>query len=267
MIKVVHFQFMNDSRVADALIDSKRPFLASLVPNLLDKEMKTEEGEDIYKRIHPHDNYYPDWAIDFFRENAGNLNITWIQEGYRHCCGRCFNKFEENGGREKWTWPDPFHEHICLNGKTQNLKTQIEVIKKGRNLLKEKLGVVSEGYCPPNHLYNRDTERAVSENRMSYFLIRNKIGIPIYRKISKDYKMVVVPEAKEGETFYEKSRVVYTYFDSLTPEKVRHFLNNARYFADGQEVIEPLFRSRLNHTVVNFGKRMRDWKGRFDHKK
>src|SRR3989344_4473401 len=98
MIPVLHFQFMNSSGVARKIVQAGKPFVASIVPNLLDKEMKTEEGKDIHERIHLPRNYYPDWAVEFFRDNRDNPHITWVQEGYRHCCGRCYDLFEKHGG-------------------------------------------------------------------------------------------------------------------------------------------------------------------------
>src|SRR4030042_5856568 len=151
MVLAVHFQYMNDKgKLAKELFSSGKPFLASIVPNLLDPEMKTEEGEDIYGRIHSLDIYYPDWAKEIFRENRKNKNIMWVQEGYRHCCGKCYNKRIKNGGGGF----DPYHEHVCLDGHAQSLEKQIEIIAKGKKLMKDKLGIAPVAYCSPNHLYN-----------------------------------------------------------------------------------------------------------------
>lgn len=135
MIPVVHFQWITDEgEIARRLVESEKPFLASIVPNLLDKSMKTENGNLIFGRIHPENNYYPDWIIKWFEQNRDNPNITWVQEGYRHCCERCFEKYQKNGGREKGGWPDPFHEHVCPDGYAQDFGMQLEVIGKGKKI-------------------------------------------------------------------------------------------------------------------------------------
>ncbi len=252
----VHFQFMNDKgKIARELFNGKH-FIASIVPNLLDPSMKTDEGEEIYNRIHPLSNYYPGWAKNIFRRNKDNSHVTWVQEGYRHCCGRCYNKGKAIGKKS----PDPYHEHVCLDRHSQSLEEQIEIIGKGKELIKKELGIVPIGYCPPNHLYNKDTLRAAEENDFSYFLIRNGfdyfanglIEILSYR----DNKLVILPETKNG-----RSPIKITYYDHISEGRFPQYNEIPADFLDLIfPVDKPRFKAWANEKAITAYKKLRDLK-------
>ncbi len=263
-IPAVHFQYMNDDgKVARELFNSGDKFIASIVPNLLDKSMKTEEGEDIYNRIHSMNNYYPDWAKEIFRENKDNPNIIWAQEGYRHCCGRCYNNLQENNGKGI----DPYHEHICLDGHAQSLEKQMDVIRKGKNLIIEELGIKPRLYGPPNHLYNKDTIKAASENDFTGFLLRNGfdyfipnfIELPAYKDdLGKDNCMIFLPETKKG-----KSPVIITYYDRICNGEVQNWkelFKNSYYLGIPLIKNKPKFKIWLNDKLILTAKKIRDRK-------
>lgn len=222
-ILAVHFQYMKDNgELAKRLFDSGKPFIASIVPNLFDKTMKTEEGEPIYDRIHLPENYYPDWAIDIFKANANNPNVTWVQEGYRHCCGRCFNERERNKKDGKGDFPDPHHEHVCLDGVSQDSGKQLEVISKGKILL-EDFKIIPQGYCSPNHLDSEDTTDVIKYLDFDYLLIRNGYDYLTPNTISfsayRDYNgIIILPETKIE--IPNTSPVLMTYYDHICEGKV-----------------------------------------------
>jgi len=230
MIPVIHFQVITDKgETLKKLLKSDKQFLASIVPNLLEPSMKTETGKEIFGRIHPKNNYYPEFFKEFLKENKDNPNIIWIQEGYRHCCERCFEKRENHNQKGLGNFPDPFHEHICLDGNSQSFEEQLKVIKKGKEILK-KYGISPRGYCPPNHLFNEDTFRAIKEAGFEYVLIRAKTELPAYQRTDK---LIVIPEGKLKEVG-ENVPALYTYYDILKDKWENHqlFLEKSSPFSN-----------------------------------
>lgn len=258
MIQAVHFQFMTDKgKLAKKLFSADRQFLASIVPDLLDRNLKTEIGEDIFGRIHPPENYYPDWAIDIFKANRNNPHVVWVQEGYRHCCGRCFNK------RENGKSPDPFHEHVCLDGHAQILEEQIDEIINGKELIFNNLGIMPEGYCPPNHLYNIDTIGTANLAGFKLFLTRN--GFDYFKKglvklpaywADDSRELIMLPESKYGS-----SPVKTAYYDKMSETELNDFLTSSDF---SQRLFElpvrdkPKAKAWLNERAIRTYKRLRD---------
>jgi hypothetical protein len=247
----IHFHAMGDEGLAKRLFNSRKVFLASIVPNLLDRTMKTEEGEDIYERIHPVETYYPEWAKEIFRENKNNFKIIWGQEGYRHCCGKCFDKQQTNDGKGY----DPYHEHVCLDGNSQSLDEQIEIIRKGKKLINEELGINPSVYIPPNHLYNKNTLRAAKENGFDLFLTRNGfdyfipnlIELPPY--LEED--LFILPETKKG-----KSPVRMTYYGEN--QKILDLLpSSTSLIGFRKEDVSP-FKIWVNEKLIFKYKKLRD---------
>jgi hypothetical protein len=250
----VHFQSMSDGgELAKELFGSGKPFIASIVPNLLDFAMKTVDGKEIYGRIHSPKIYYSNKSKTIFRENRNNLNVIWAQEGYRHCCGVCFNKRENNSGKGY----DPYHEHVCLDGHAQSLDEQVEIIGKGKELIKKELGITSIIYCPPNHLYNKDTLEAAKQNGFELFLTRNgfdyffpnKIELPCY----VENGLLVFPETKVG-----KSPIKMVYYDD-NPSDCLNLLSSSSSLAEfGIEDVSPS-KIKRNEKLIIISKRIRDF--------
>jgi hypothetical protein len=248
--------------LAEDLFERDNMFVASIVPNLLDRTMKTEEGGEIYGRIHPPENYYPDWAIQMFKENRNNPRILWAQEGYRHCCGRCFDRYEQRGGREADKAPDPFHEHVCLDGNVQNLEKQIEVIQAGKKLIQEKLGITPTAYCPPNHMYNKDTKLAVQSQGFVYFMTRNgfdyfKEGLVELPVHFDENGLIILPESKS-----RKSPIVMTYFDHINDGRFPDYNSIINSFVPMSIMEEPKIKSWLSDELIVAYKKLRDFKKR-----
>jgi len=260
-IPAIHFQFMKDGKdLAKRLVDSEKSFIASIVPDLVDKSITTDNDEAICERIHSEDNYYPEWALDFFRENRKNSNIEWAQEGYRHCCGRCYDKFEGNGGREKDAWPDPFHEHVCLDGHAQSLGKQIRVIKRGKELLEKELGITPKIYCPPNHLYNSDTLKAAQKLGFNFFMARNgfdyffkgKVDLPAYREDG----LIIIPETKFG---FGTTPVALTYYDGLNWDDLQNILKKSRPLKELPVFEKSRAKIIVNDKLIPIYKSLRDY--------
>ena len=112
MLAGIHFQWINDNgEMLERILSTKKPFVGFVVPGLLNKTLKNN-GKEVFGRVYPEGNYYPQWLIDVFKEEVENSNIMWAQEGMFHYCESCFEKFEKNRGREKDHAPEPFHEHV-----------------------------------------------------------------------------------------------------------------------------------------------------------
>lgn len=253
----IHFQYVTDEgQILEKILSLDMPFVGYIVPNLLDPSMTFEGGGEIFERLHSKENYYPDWFKNAIRENRDNQNITWIQEGYRHCCERCF----EN---EK----DPYHEHVCLDDISQSLERQIEIISKGKNLIKENLGIISEGYCPPNHMYNNDTIDAAKINDFRFFTIRNAfdylgrlVTLPAYN----EENLIVVPESKLSQG--QNSPIIATYYDHLVSEDVDRFLDvldNSNSLLDIDINKKPKAKIRVNEKLIIQAKKLREFKKKF----
>jgi hypothetical protein len=260
----------DDGTLAEKLFRSGKPFIASIVPNLLDRSMKTAEGEEIFDRIHSNDNYYPKWAVNLFWENRNNPNVTWVQEGYRHCCGRCFNLKEKNMDEGKGNFPDPYHEHVCLDGHSQSLEKQIEVMYKGKMLIQERLGINPAGYCAPNHMDNRDTVSAAGVNKFLYFLTRNGFdyfapGLVNLRSYAEDIGLIVLPETKHEKG---KSPAFMIYYSDLV-DSAGKVSNPLEVLSSSYQLSEletystkPKIRSKMNRGIIHAYKKLRDFKER-----
>lgn len=260
MIAEIHFQGVRDNGEAlKRILSLEKPFVASLVPVFMDKSLKNN-GKNVLERVYPEKQYYPSWFIGALREIRENPNIIWAQEGMFHYCEPCFEQFEKNGGRKKYPAPDPFHEHICVYNKhEQNLEEQVKSMKEGKILISDLTGIVPLVYCPPNHLYNRDTLIAARNLGFKYFNVRNFMNLQAY----SEEGLTILPEAKLGEKHDETSPVVYSYYGNLIDDFEVHseMLNKSE---KGFKIREkPEFKTAINQTVVYGYKKFRDWKKSF----
>lgn len=259
MIAGIHFQYITDEgQMMEKILSANRPFLASISPVLLDKTLKDSKGRDILERVYPEKNYYPEWFIDVLRENKDNPNVVFGQEGYTHYCERCFEKYSKNGGREKDAFPDPFHEHVCLDGNHQDYVEQMDSIVRGKDLIKTITGITPEIYCPPNHLFNENTLELAKMYGFEYFMIRNFVGLPAYLD-EEIFSMMILPESplRKGNN----SPVIYTYYDHLVDGKWKDFrkvLDVSDKFLIPSE--RPELKIELNSYLLTLCKKARDWK-------
>lgn len=259
MLAGIHVQYTPDEgELMKEVVSLKKPAVIFVVPALLDKTLKDSKGKLLLGNIYPEENFYKQWFIDFLKENRKNSSLIFAQEGYTHYCERCFEKFLGNGGREKDAWPDPFHEHVCLDGKAQSLEEQMESMKKGKGLLKDFTGIVPEGYCPPNHLGNQDTLSAAEIKGFKHIMTRNLLGLSAYYENSH---MIVLPEVKLGER--KNSPVISTYYDHFVDGKWEEFQkilesSDTKFEISGKQEI----RVWLNSQAIIYAKKGRDLKKR-----
>lgn len=260
MLAGIHFQYITDNgEMMEKILSKDKQFFLFIVRGLMDKTLEDSRGEKILGKVYPEDNFYKSWFIDFLKENRKNRKIIPVMEGNMHYCERCFEKFLENGGREKDAWPDPFHEHVCLDGKAQSYNEQFAKIKEGIDFFIETTGIFLRGYCPPNHLSNRDTRNVAERFGFDYFFIRNLLGIPAYCETSN---LIVLPEAKLGER--RTSSVIYTYYDHLVDGKWEEF-EKIFDLSDGRLNLspsKPFILDAINSQLVKYSKKARDWKKR-----
>ena len=261
MTLAIHFQFMNGvGDLAEQLLKTDKQFIASVVPNLFDPSMRTVEGAEIYNRIHLPDNYYSEESKEFFRELAEKENVVFVQEGYRHSCGRCYDKFEKNVEEGRGSYPDSYHEHVCLDGEAQSYGMQVESMAEGRKILRRN-GIEPLGYCAPNHLWNRDTLSAVANLDYGFFMTRNLIGLPNYLTKVGGRFLHILPEAKVGSFGWRNSPVVYTFYDR-DAEAILDLLKTSEPLRDLERSLKPAVGVWLNDELVIASKKARDWKKR-----
>ncbi|MBS3094087.1 hypothetical protein J4474_00325 [Candidatus Pacearchaeota archaeon] len=250
----IHFQHITDEgQVLEKILSRDKPFFAYIVPNLLDKEMTFESGGEIYERLHSKENYYLDWFNEAMKENKNNPNMRGVQEGYRHCCERCFD-----AGR------DPYHEHVCLDGVSQNFEEQIGVIRKGKSLIKDKTGVTPWAYCPPNHLFDLNTTESAIASGFEKFIIRNAfdyIGLNVKIPAYGEYIIKMIPESKLGQG--KKSPIIATYYDSLVNGQLDDFmkiLDNSSFCSPIRR--KPTIKIWANNKLLIQAKKFRERKRR-----
>ncbi len=260
MIAEIHFQGVrDDGETLKKLLSLEKSFVASLIPVFMDKSLKNN-GKNVLERVYPEGQYYPSWLVGALKEIKENPNIIWAQEGMFHYCEPCFEEFEKNGGREKNPAPDPFHEHVCVSRwKGQNLEEQLKLIKEGKTLISDLTGIVPLVYCPPNHLYNRDTLIAARNLDFKCFNVRNFMNLQAY----KEEGLTILPEAKLGGRHDENSPAVYSYYGNLIDD----FESHSEMLNSSEKVFKirkkPEFKIAVNQAAVLGYKKFRDWKKSF----
>jgi len=128
-------------------------------------------------------------AYDAVRREGSVLG----QQGNMHKC------------KHKHRFVDPWHENHCLYGWSLSKDEQRELIEKGRETLKKRLGVNPEMYVPPNHQFNMATLDVAIQMKYKVFAIRGlKTSEPLtYANVHGP--IVVLPEVKlsnDGTTHY-----------------------------------------------------------------
>jgi hypothetical protein len=269
MIPAIHFHYMKNEETAKRLFGAGEPFIASFVSDLADRDLRTAEGEIIYGRIHSEEEFYQDWALKLFNKNKDNPNVFWAQQGYRHCCGRCFNRMQENIKAGKGAFPDPYHEHVCLDGHSQSLEENVRVIRNGRDIMRG-IGIEPLIYRPPNDLRDNNTDSALRILGYKYVLARNgfdyllpgAIELPAY----SDNGLIVLPESKVKKT---KSPVFMMYYFDIVEDKALKWLELLQSSESLTEIpvrIKPETKVWINERIFVIGsKKLRDFKERAKH--
>jgi hypothetical protein len=261
MIYAVHLHELSDKEKAKRLFGGGNYFFALFVPDLAKRSLKTESGEEIYGRIHGKEEYYDDWALKLFEENRNNPDVIWGYEGYRHCCGSCFNEMQKNKKAGKGAYPDSYHEHLCFKGHSQNLEETIVSLNGGRDVMGE-IGIVPKAYCPPNHLYTKDTEAGLRKLGCKYLIIRNgfdyfapgKVDVPAY----EDDGLVVLPESDFKTS---KSPLGMVYYSEVIKGDFSRFLGILKLSEHIENLTiekKPAMKAAINYNATISYKRLID---------
>ncbi len=120
---------------------------------------------------------------------------------------------------------EPWHENVCLHNPSLSFDEQLDLMKKGKDLLKIRFGKEPEVYCPINHLYDINTIRAAQVLKYRYFMDLNLQNLIPY----ENNGLIVLPEVKLGEEGAEASLLVYTHYRVLKEKKVKEFIKNNEF--------------------------------------
>ena len=177
------------------------------------------------------------------REGSGLL-----LEGTLHVCTQRNHKIR-----------DPHHEGICTSffQESESYQQQLEKLLEGKELLKKIFDIDPIGYVPPQHLWNKDTRRAVEDSGMKY-LITNAIFSEMYPY--QEGNVIIVPSgsAKHGRT---NNPVIHFYYDRiLGAEKMLEEIEPNISPLSEIPVLEKTIYHRLNSTYLWTVKQTRDGK-------
>ncbi|MFH1592154.1 MAG: hypothetical protein ABIB47_02180 [Candidatus Woesearchaeota archaeon] len=274
-IVAVHCQYMTDNgELAEIIERSKKPVIIPLVPELSCNYLKTPRGTRIYGYIHSEENHYPDWGLEWLKNNRDNPDFTFAQEGYRHCCEMDFLKMQENLKHGRGKQPDPYHEYVCANGKAMSFLYQAEVMLLGKELLWKELCIDPKIHISANNSENKNTLKAVKDNKFQYHLPRNGfdypapglINLPAYR----DEGLIILPETYPRRR--KTSPVIMFYYNRIGEnEKTRkqffRYLERSVPISELPIEDKPHSKVILNQWMIRAYKRMRDFNERVTKKK
>jgi len=119
---------------------------------------------------------------------------------------------------------EPWHENVCLHNPSLSFDEQLDLMKKGKEKLKETFGKVGV-YCPINHLYDVNTIKASQVLKYKYFMDLNLQGLMPY----ENNGLIVLPEAKLGVEGAERSSLVYTHYGDFQKKEVLEFIKNNEF--------------------------------------
>ena len=133
---------------------------------------------------------------------------------------------------------------------------QKKLMRKGKKMMEEILGVSPKIYCPPNHLFNKDSLDLARKLGFEYFMVRNLTGLSAY----EDNGLIILPESKIGG-----GNIQYTFYDHLVDgdwNKFEEVLKNSSGLSSLKISKESFLRIWLNNELVWETKNMRDLKKR-----
>jgi len=243
MIFDIHLEKIDDhGEKLKRLIGTKRPFILSLVPVLLNP------NHPAFGTVYPQDYHYPEEVVRMLRDLVGQNRITIGQQGFTHYCQSCWNH-NASAGRER---RDPWHENFCLYDKEKRVLDQRNFMLTGVQVIEESIGASPDVYCPPNHQFDRNTVQAASEIGFLYLADRDFLEMDIHQ----DGSLVVLPERKFGKG----GEVNYIHYDQIQQHPVfwdKFYGATDVHFTQVKDR-RPAFSSWLNTKVVRAHKRIRD---------
>ena len=221
------------------MLEIGKPFIISIPPVLL-----VPEHETFRNGVYPNDYYYPKEIVEVLEECAKNKNIVFGQQGYTHYCPECFKSKEKR---------DPWHENRCLYGDKKQVEEQLKIIRTGRKIIEDKLGVSPYVYVPPNHQFDNNTLIAVKKAGYNYFAERAILDFAPY--YDADSSLIILPESD----IESKTALVYTHYDQMKGRGEEYF-EEIRFSEPLHSLdikIKP-FLAELNRGLVTARKILRD---------
>ncbi len=149
-------------------------------------------------------------AIDEVKQLLGEGCLL----GQRGYSGRCRYAHNET---------DPWHENFCLYHRI-SYESQLELMVKGRRILRETFGANPILYAPLNHLYDESTLAALQVLEYEYLMDQNNFDIPPYRVLN----FVVIPETRISRGA-RRSIGVHAHVDELRHHTVESFIRDNEF--------------------------------------
>ena len=247
MILDIHLEGCDDSgEEFRKIVEIGKPFNISVVPVLF-----LSNHEVFRNGVYPFDYYYPQKFVDILKEFAKNPNVTFGQQGFTHYCLHCYEIFIKRGGREKGAWPDPWHENKCLYGKIKSVDEQAEIMQRGKKVIENILEVSPRVYVAPNHQGDKNTKKAAEELDYRHLAIKNLLKLSPYR----EGNLIILPEGDIGN-----GEIVYTHYDQMSEDfnKYLDVVRDSKSLDDLKISKNPKFKAKLNDSLINGRKRVRD---------
>ncbi len=129
--------------------------------------------------------------------------------GQRGYSGRCRYAHDKT---------DPWHENSCLYHRI-SYGSQLELMIRGRQILRETFGTNPIVYAPVNHLYNEGTLAGLQVLGYQYMMDQNNFSIPPYKRLN----IMVIPETRVSRDV-GNSHAVHAHVDELRCSIVESFI-------------------------------------------
>lgn len=177
----IHFEGATKLETLDTLLENRIPFNLSFTPyDVIDKRW----GRNTQT------------IVNLVKEGIKQGSVTLAQQGYKHKC-----KYEHKIA-------DPWHENFCFYNKLLSLEEQLEIMRKGKEIVEDTFGATPIIYSPPNHMYDRTTLKAAWILGYKFLTDLALISLNPYNKND----VVVIPESKVDSI---KTDVVYLHYDEI----------------------------------------------------
>lgn len=133
--------------------------------------------------------------------------------GQRGYSGRCRHVHDDK--------TDPWHENFCPYNKAISYESQLELMMRGREILRETFGLTTILYAPLNHLYDESTFAALQVLGYKYLMDQNNFNIPQHEVLN----ITVIPETRISKGA-RRSIGVHAHIDELRNSEVERFISS-----------------------------------------